>query len=189
MGKTVVFLTSGKSAPPIEDQKALCLAPGDEVILAGDVRFTDLMRATARSSGRLQAGDHLKFYDLNSLILATGSLVRLLTKLLRAGVTIEICSERLIIRPEQGDAACRLLALLDKQHRAVHAARTQGSAGKAGRKQLLKDEQWPAIRALLADHGHSLGQVAAQYGVGRTTLFNFSKRMQALESAQQAIDG
>jgi DNA invertase Pin-like site-specific DNA recombinase len=189
MGKSVVFLAQSKFSPSIADQRAKCAGPDDEVILAGDVRFTDLVKATVRNKHTLRSGDRLKLYDLNSLILATGSLVRLLTRLLRSGVTIEICSEGLEIKPDAGDAVFRALTLLDNQQRAVHAVRTHGPDVKTGRKAVLKDEQWAEIRALLADKKQSPTAVATQYGVGRTTLFNFIRRMKAADgSGEKAVD-
>jgi hypothetical protein len=92
MGKSVVFLAQSKFGPSLAEQRAKCVGPGDEVILAGEVRFTDLVKPTIRNRHTLRAGDRLRLYDLNSLILATSSLVRLLTKLLRTGVTIVICA-------------------------------------------------------------------------------------------------
>jgi DNA invertase Pin-like site-specific DNA recombinase len=80
------------------------------------------------------------------------------------------------------------LVLLDSQQRAVHAVRTHGPDVKTGRKTVLQAEQWAEIRALL-DVGASPAKVAAQYGVGRTTLFNFARRMKAADvSGEKAVD-
>ena len=189
MGKTVVFLAQNKFSPPIAEQRAKCVGADDEVILAGDVRFTDLVKPTVRNRHTLRSGDRLKLYELNSLILAPGSLVRLLTRLLRTGVTIEICTEGLEITPDAGDPVFRTLVLLDNQQRALHAVRTHGPEVKTGRKAVLKDEQWTEVKALLAEKSGSPGAVASRLGVGRTTLFNFIKRMKAAEnSAEEAIE-
>lgn len=185
MGKSVVFLAQTRFSPTIEEQQAKCAAPGDEVILAGDLRFADLVKNNIRNSKTLRAGDRLKFYDLNSLIIAPGSLVRLLTRLLRIGVTIEICSEDLVIQPDGSDPIFHCLTLLDNQQRALHTIRTHGPDVKAGRKRALKDSQWPEIKALLAERQNSLAKVAEQYGVGRTTLFHFTKRMSLHEQSAE----
>lgn len=189
MGKSVVFLAQSRSAPSIAEQRTKCAGPDDEVILAGDVRFTDLVKATVRNRHILRTGDRLKLYDLNSLLLAPGSLVRMLTRLLRTGVTIEICAEGLEIAPDTADPVFRMLVLLDNQQRALHAVRTHGPDVKTGRKAVLKDGQWPEIKATLADKSSSPGALASQLGVGRTTLFNFIRRMKAAEvSAEKAVD-
>jgi hypothetical protein len=188
MGKSVVFLAQSKFSPSIAAQRAKCAEPDDEVILAGDVRFTDLVKATVRNKHMLRSGDRLKLYDLNLLIMAPGSLVRLLTSLLRNGVTIELCAEHLVITPEADDPVFRAVVLLDNQQRAVHAVRTHGPEVKTGRKTVLKDDQWADITAMLAGKT-SLAAIASQYGVGRTTLFNFVRRMRATEgSGEKAID-
>ena len=113
----------------------------------------------------------------------------MLTRLLRKGVTIEICTESLEITPDAGDPVFRTLALLDNQQRALHAVRTHGPEVKAGRKAVLKDEQWTEIKAMLAEKSGSPGAVASRLGVGRTTLFNFIRRMKAAEdSTEEAIE-
>ena len=149
MGKTVVVLAQNKFSPPIVEQRAKCVGADDEMIFAGDVRFTDLVKPTVRNRHTLRSGDRLKLYDLNSLILQPGSLVRLLTRLLRTGVTIEICTERLEITPDAADPVFRTLVLLDNQQRALHAVRTYGPVVKTGRKAVLKDEQWTFERLAL----------------------------------------
>lgn len=188
MAKSVVFLAQSKFSPSIADQRAKCVGPDDDVILAGEVRFADLVKATVRNKHMLRSGDRLKLYDLNSLILASGSLVRLLTRLLRNGVTIELCAENLVITPEADDPVFRTMVLLDNQQRAVHAVRTHGPEVKTGRKAVLKDDQWADITALLGAKT-PLAAIASQYGVGRTTLFNFVRRMRAAdESGEKAVD-
>lgn len=189
MGKSVVFLAQSKFSPSIAEQRAKCAGPDDEVILAGDVRFTDLVKPTVRNKHMLRSGDRLKLYDLNSLILETGSLVRLMTRLLRSGVTIEICAEGLEIKPSADDLVFRTLTLLADQQSAIHAVRTHGPDVKTGRKSVLKDEQWSDIRAELADKKTSPAELAARYRVGRTTMFNFVRRMKAVDdSGEKTVD-
>lgn len=189
LGKTIVFLAESRFSPPLADQRKLCVASGDRLVLASDVRFTDLTKATARHRRWLERGDRLKLYDLNSLGLAQQTVIRMLTKLLQSGIIVEIVSEDLIATPEPGDPTFRCLALLDAQQRAVHAIKIHQPDGVRGRKNALKDEQWPAIKAQLDAPDVQVAKVAAALGVGRTTLHRFVTRMRAAEtSAEKAVD-
>lgn len=184
MARTVVFLSESRYSDPIAVQREACAAPGDRVILSNEVRFSDLVKATIRNNELLGRGDRLRLYDLQSIMISTGTLVRILTKLLTAGVTIEISSEQLVIEPVEGDPVFAILRLLNGQKRALHAVRTHAPEVKIGRKHALADDQWPQIRELVDARATSLGKIAAGLGVGRTTLFNFVKRMRSMEEHQ-----
>jgi len=187
LGKTVVFLAESKFSAALADQKTRCVEDGDEIVLASKVRFSDLLKGTARHRRILEPGDRLKLFDLNSLVLAQQTLIRILTKLLRAGITIEIVSEDLVFTPETDDPMFRCLALLDAQQRATHAIKIHQPDAVRGRKNALKDDQWPAIKAELDAPDVKVAEVATKLGVGRTTLHRFVTRMRAAEGSPEKV--
>src|SRR3546814_11532364 len=121
------------------------------------------------------------------------TLVRLMVKLLGKGVAIEFCAPRITLQPGDGESV-RLLAALDGHWRRVHGMKTHSSEGKPGRKALLHPDRLPEVRAMLPAEGAPYAGVAAQLGVGRSTLYEFLDRQRAagnacLEGRQQLAPG
>jgi hypothetical protein len=185
LGKSVVYLVESKFSPTLAEQENVCAAPGDEVILGSEVRFTDLMKPTSRHRRLLVSGDRLKLYDLNSQVLAQQTLIRVLTKLLKAGITVEIVAEKMVFSPQADDPGFRCLALLDGQSRAAHATKVHEPDAVRGRKTALKEAQWPMIKAQLEAPDARVAEVASGLGVGRTTLFRFVTRMREAEGSEE----
>lgn len=181
--KSVLYLSQTQFSPTVEEQRERFAAPGDIVHYASEVSFASVLGGP-KHNAIVEAGDRLKLYDLNSFAFPQATLVRMLTKLLRAGIVVEICSAGLVIQPEDADPYMRLLMLLDAQQRALHAVRTHAPEVKAGRKHAIKPELWPEISALIAGKVPSQ-EIADRYGVGRTTLFNYVKRMKAQQSSAE----
>jgi DNA invertase Pin-like site-specific DNA recombinase len=57
----------------------------------------------------------------------------------------------------------------ERTNAGLAAARARGRKG--GRKAILTEKKLDAARALLEDRNRSVGEVAKQLGVGRTTLY------------------
>lgn len=176
MGKTVAFLAETQGSATIEDQKA-CLGPDDIAVVAGRRSFNQLGELLARNGIRLQRGDHVKVFDLTCLALSTTMLIRVLTKLLKGGVSVEIVSAGLLIKPGAENKMHALLDALDGHYRHIHGIKTHpADTAPQGRKRLLDPDQLPDIRAKLEKPGATATDVAQELGVARSTLFNYLER-------------
>ncbi|MGY2734699.1 recombinase family protein [Sphingomonas sp. UYP23] len=176
MGKTVAFLAQTPGSATIEDQR-LCLNPGDLEMLAGRKTFNQLADLLDRKGIGLAAGDRVKVYDLSCLALATPMLIRTLTKLLRNGVSVEICTPKIVIEPCADDKLHTMLDALDSHYRHIHGIKTHpAEMSPPGRKRLLGPDKLPEIREKLSAPGATATDVAQELGVARSTLFNYLER-------------
>jgi DNA invertase Pin-like site-specific DNA recombinase len=172
----VLFLAETNQSPSILEQREACEADGDLIVDAGQVSFVDLPRKLAKEGHELMRGDRIKIYDFTCLPLNTMTLVRMMVKVLRRGITIEFCAPKIVIEPDDGSDLFRLVAALDNHWRRVHGMKTHSSDSKPGRKPRLTDDQLSDIRQMLDMSGATVASVAKSLGVGRTTLFDFLQR-------------
>lgn len=179
LAKTVLFLAETNRSPSIEEQRALCEHEGDLLVPAGTVSFLDLPKVLARSGNKLERGDKIKIYDLACLPIQTMTLVRMMQKLLRQGIAIEFCAQKITIEPDADTELFRLIGMLDQHWRQIHGMKTHSPDAKVGRKALLTEDQLPAIKAMI-EAGATVSAAAKDLGVGRTTLFDFLQRHGAL---------
>lgn len=182
MPTNILFLAETNLSPSLAEQRAQCEASGDVIVEAGQVSFLDLPRKLAQQGFELGSGDRIKIYDFTCLPVNTMTLVRLMVKLLGKGVAIEFCAPHITLQPGDGESV-RLLAALDGHWRRVHGMKTHSSEGKPGRKALLHPDRLPEVRAMLAAEGATYAGVAAQLGVGRSTLYEFLDRQRAAGNA------
>lgn len=174
LGKVVAFLAECQGSATIDEQRA-SLAPGDHVVVAGKKSLNKLADLLAQHGIRLGAGDRVKIYDLSCISLSTTTVVRLMSRLLRGGVSFEIISAGIVIRPDADDKLHALLAALEGHYRFLRGIKTH-PADRRGRRFILGPEQLPEIRARLDKPGATATGVAKDLGVARSTLFNFLDR-------------
>jgi DNA invertase Pin-like site-specific DNA recombinase len=176
LSKTVVFLAQTQGSATIEEQRS-CLNHGDIEMLAGRKTFNQLADLLDRKGIGLAAGDRVKVYDLSCLALATPMLVRTLTKLLKNGVSVEICTPQIVIEPRAVDKLHTMLDALDSHYRHIHGIKTHpAEMSPPGRKRLLGPDKLPEIREKLSTPGATATDVAQELGVARSTLFNYLER-------------
>lgn len=175
MGKIVAFLAECQGSPTIEDQKA-AMAAEAHILIAGRQSFNKLGDLLARGGIRLEAGDRVVVYDLSCITLSTSTLVRIISRLLRNGMSFEIVSAGIIIGPAGDDKLYGLIRALDGHYRHLHGLKTRPEAASRGRKLLLDPNDLAAIKAKLSRPGATATGVAQDLGVSRSTLFNFLER-------------
>lgn len=190
--RTVAFLAQTPGSATIDEQKA-SLGADDLVVVAGKRSFNQLGELLARKGFALKAGDRVKLYDLSCLALSTTILIRVLAKMLRGGVSIEIVKPGIIITPDETDQAHALLHALDGHYRHVHGIKTHpADTAPQGRKRLLDADKLPEIRAMLDKPGATATSVAQELGVARSTLFNYLDRFdgnRAQRRGQKGVEG
>jgi len=176
LGKSVAFLAQTPGSATIENQQS-CLSPDDIEVLAGRKTFSQLSELLERKGIGLEAGDRVKVHDLSCLAIATPMLVRAITKLLRNGVSFEICTPQITIEPDADDKLHAMLDALDNHYRHLHGIKTHpAEMSSPGRKQLLRPDKLPEIREKLSAPGATATDVAQELGVARSTLFNYLER-------------
>lgn len=175
MSKTIAFLAECQGSATIEDQKA-SIRSDAHIILAGRQSFNKLGELLSRSGMRLEAGDRVVVYDLTCISISTGTLVRIIGRLLRDGVAFEIIATGIVIEPSPDDKLHALLCALDHHQRYVHGLKTHPETASRGRKPLLDPEHLADIRMQLDQPGATATGVAKALGVSRSTLFNFLER-------------
>lgn len=176
LSKTVAFLAETPGSVTIEEQQS-CVGPDDIEVVAGRKTFNQLGALLVRHGIRLTAGDRVKVYDLSCLTLTTPMLIRVLTKMLSAGISFEICSPPLVIDPTADSKVRAMLDALDQHYRRVHGVKTHPVAmAQQGRKRLLGPDRLPEIREALSRPGATATDVAQDLGVARSTLFNYLER-------------
>ena len=176
MRTTIAFLAETPGSASVRDQQT-CLEADDIQVFAGRKTFSQLGDILARRGIRLTAGDRVKVHDLSCLSLTTPMLIRAVAKLLKAGVSLELCSPAIVIEPNGADRLHTLLDALDTHYRHIHGIKTHPrEMAQAGRKRLLDPNMLPEIRAKLDEPGATTTDVASSLGVARSTLFNYLER-------------
>ena len=173
---TIAFLAETQGSASVRDQQT-CLKADDIQVFAGRKTFSQLGDILARMGIRLTAGDRVKVHDLSCLSLTTPMLIRAVAKLLKAGVSLELCSPAIVIQPNGADQLHTLLDALDTHYRHIHGIKTHPKEmAQSGRKRLLDPDMLSAIRAKLDKPGATTTNVASSLGVARSTLFNYLER-------------
>ncbi len=104
--------------------------------------------------------------------------MKIIGELKQGGITFESLSEKIDTGSALGKLQFHVFAALAEFERnlirertlaGLTAARARGRVG--GRKLKLNDKQIREIRALLADPAAQVNDIAARYGVSRTTLY------------------
>ena len=126
----------------------------------------------------LRAGDTLVVWRLDRLGRSLSDLVKIIGDLEQGGITFESLSEKIDTSSALGKLQFHVFAALAEFERnlirertlaGLTAARARGRVG--GRKLKLNDKQIREIKALLADPAAQVNDIAARYGVSRTTLY------------------
>lgn len=176
LNTSVAFLAETPGSATIEDQQS-CLSPTDLTVFAGRKTFNQLEELLDREGIRLGRGDRVKVHDLSCLSLTTPMLIRVVAKLLKGGISFEICSPKIVIEPDGEDRLHAMLDALDSHYRHMHGIKTHPpEMAQPGRKRLLDPDKLPEIRDRLSQPGATATDVAQALGVARSTLFNYLER-------------
>jgi hypothetical protein len=185
LSRIVAFIAQTPGSATIEDQQA-CLEPSDLQVLAGRRTFGQLEDLLALKGIRLGKGDRVKVHDLPCLDIATPMLVRAVVKLLKQGVTFEVCTPKIVIEPSGDDKVHAMLEALDSHYRHMHGIKTHPrEMAPAGRKRLLDPSKLPEIQAKLNEPGATQAEVAQSLGVSRSTLFNYLEKYDVERQAER----
>jgi DNA invertase Pin-like site-specific DNA recombinase len=123
-------------------------------------------------------GDVIVVYKLDRLGRTMRGLVELVADLAQRKIEFRSLSDGIDTTTTIGRFTFHLLGALAEMERdlirertnaGLAAARARGRKG--GRKPVLTEKKLDAARALLQDRNRSVGEVAKQLGVGRTTLY------------------
>jgi DNA invertase Pin-like site-specific DNA recombinase len=123
-------------------------------------------------------GDVLVVYKLDRLGRTMRGLVELVADLAQRKIEFRSLSDSIDTTNTMGRFTFHLLGAIAEMERdlirertnaGLAAARARGRKG--GRKAVLTPKKLDAARALLQDRNRSVGEVAKQLGVGRTTLY------------------
>lgn len=126
----------------------------------------------------LRAGDTLVVWRMDRLGRSLKDLVDIVTSLEARGVGFESLTESIETRTPSGKLMFHVFGALAEFERnlirertmaGLAAARARGRIG--GRKQKLTEQQKTEIRTLLANPDIQVNDVAARYGISRTTLY------------------
>lgn len=128
----------------------------------------------------LRPGDTLVVWRLDRLGRSLADLVRIVTDLEARGVAFESLTERIETRSAGGKLVFHVFAALAEFERNLIRERTQAGLAaarargrKGGRKPVLDDQRGREIRALLGDPAIRVADIAARYGVARSTLYKY----------------
>jgi DNA invertase Pin-like site-specific DNA recombinase len=148
------------------------------------------LTARSRLLEQIVPGDTLLLTGLEQLGTSFDDVVRVLEKLVGLGVTVKLLDTGAIVGGARAEGHGDLLRLLAGARSALHsetiklslaAARAKG--GKAGGiESKLDRSQWPSIMKRI-DQG-KLETVAGELGVSRQTLWNFRRKMTALDKTE-----
>jgi DNA invertase Pin-like site-specific DNA recombinase len=126
----------------------------------------------------LRKGDTLVVWRLDRLGRSLSDLVRVVKDLEGRGIAFESLSENIETSSANGRLVFHVFAALAEFERnlirerttaGLAAARARGRVG--GRKAKLGEKEIREIKALLADPASQVKDIAARYGVSRTTLY------------------
>ena len=126
----------------------------------------------------LRSGDTLVVWRLDRLGRSLSDLVKIIADLERDSITFESLTEKIDTGSASGKLQFHVFAALAEFERnlirertlaGLTAARARGRIG--GRKLKLSEKQIREIRTLLTDPAAQVKDIAARYGVSRTTLY------------------
>lgn len=123
----------------------------------------------------LRPGDTLVVWRLERLGRNLSDLIRIVNELERQGVAFQSISESLETGSAAGNLIFHIFGSLGEFERDLIRERTHAGLAAArarGRRPKLDDKQIRAIKAMLRDPDITITDVAARYGVSRTTVYN-----------------
>ncbi|MGY2172115.1 recombinase family protein [Pseudomonas gingeri] len=130
----------------------------------------------------LRRGDTVVIWQLSRLGRNLSELVNLVNDFQEMGVGLEALTEQYDTSTAQGKFLFAMFAslaayerdrLIERTHAGLAAARARGRVG--GRKPKIGSREKKEIRILLADPNMTVKDVAARYGVSRTTIYKHLK--------------
>lgn len=153
----------------------------EQVSRAGPRREKKGATELAHALMALRPGDTLVVWRLDRLAGSVSELIRIVTKELKdRGAHFESVTEKIDTSTAAGNMFFQICAvfaeyernvLIERTHAGLHAARARGRNG--GRPRRMTPQDVRKARAMLADDEVSVGEVAAHFGVSRTTLYNY----------------
>lgn len=139
----------------------------------------------------VREGDTLVVASIDRLARSLRDMLEIMEELERKGVTVEFVSQGLTIRPDGGDLTTRLIlhivtAVAQSEREMLRERQAEGIAlakqipGKyRGRARKLSSQQIEELRARALD-GVPKAQLARDYGVSRTTLYEYLANAKSL---------
>ncbi|GGW96661.1 recombinase family protein [Alteromonas halophila] len=127
----------------------------------------------------LSSGDTLVIWRLDYLSKSLRDLVKLVAVLNAANINLKSLQEKVTISPDSRNSVMQIFSVLaefeqnlvkEKAQAGLKAARARGRLG--GRKSKLDQKDILEIRSLLKDPNLSVADIAKQFGVSRTTIYN-----------------
>ena len=132
----------------------------------------------AAALSHCRSGDVLVVYKLDRLGRTMRGLVELVADLARREVEFRSLSDGIDTTTTMGRFTFHLLGAISEMERDLIRERTQAGLAAArargrqgGRKPILTAKKLDAAKVLLQDRNRSVGEVAKELGVGRTTLY------------------
>lgn len=128
----------------------------------------------------LRPGDTVVIWQLSRLGRNLGELISLVNQFAQMGVAFLVLTERYDTSTAQGKLWLSLFAtlaeyerdrLIERTHAGLAAARARGRVG--GRKPKLGEKEISEITILLSDPNMTVKDVAARFGVSRTTIYKY----------------
>lgn len=166
---TIGLILKAPSSSPEQAQEAALRPLCDRLLLATRLSQPAITAALARAGLALQPGITIMLADFNSLQMSQSSLVDFLIRLRAKGVSLAIASPSAAV---DADGRSDTLAFLEL-YRAHLTARRNAPRSSHGRKPKLSPEQVREIRRLLDNGQDSAGRIAKQFGISRSTLYNY----------------
>ena len=139
----------------------------------------------------VREGDTLVVSSIDRLARSLRDMLEIMEELEQKGVTVEFISQGLTIRPDGGDLTTRLIlhiitAVAQSEREMLRERQAEGIAlakqipGKyRGRARKLSSQQIEELRARALD-GVPKAQLARDYGVSRTTLYEYLANAKSL---------
>ena len=139
----------------------------------------------------VREGDTLVVASIDRLARSLRDMLEIMEELEQKGVTVEFISQGLTIRPDGGDLTTRLIlhivtAVAQSEREMLRERQAEGIAlakqipGKyRGRARKLSSQQIEELRARALD-GVPKAQLARDYGVSRTTLYEYLANAKSL---------
>jgi len=126
----------------------------------------------------LRKGDTLIVWRLDRLGRSVKDLVALINELRERGVEFVSLTEAIDTTTPMGSFIFHITAALAELERSIIRERTRAGLAaarargrKGGRPKKLTDREWRAIRTLVDARELTIAEIAAQYGVGESTVY------------------
>lgn len=174
MARNIAYIAQTRSSPSLETQ-ASAFKDVDQIIKAGRLSATEILKRLRENDMGLEPGDTIHFYDPTCIQLETRTLISLLADYVRQGISVQFVDPPLTIAGNNPTSQLHsLLFLFDRHWRFLHGTQTHGGVrGKLGRRPRLLPSDIPDILQALAEPGATVTSVARQRGIARSTLYGF----------------